>query len=78
MGAIFPLKVDFKCKRGARPAFAHVVSVGYLPSLLKLYLVAFGLNIFYYFNFTIIIQANTYSTRLGIGTEAKCLLSSSP
>ena len=37
-----------------------------------------GLNIFYYFNFTIIIQANTYSTRLGIGTEAKCLLSSSP
>ena len=38
----------------------------------------FGLNIFYYFNFTIIIQANTYSTRLGIGTEAKCLLSSSP
>ena len=39
---------------------------------------SFGLNIFYYFNFTIIIQANTYSTRLGIGTEAKCLLSSSP
>ena len=37
-----------------------------------------GLNIFYYFNFTIVIQANTYSTRLGIGTEAKCLLSSSP
>ena len=40
--------------------------------------ITFGLNIFYYFNFTIIIQANTYSTRLGIGTEAKCLLSSSP
>ena len=38
----------------------------------------FGLNMFYYFNFTISIQTNTYSTSLGIGMEAKCLLSSSP
>ena len=42
------------------------------------YIFLFGLNIFYYFNFTINMQVNTYSTRLGIETEDKCLLSSSP
>ena len=36
-----------------------------------------GSDIFHYFNFTVNIKTNTYSTSLGIGTEAKCLLSSS-
>ena len=40
--------------------------------------VQFVLNIFYYFNFTINKQTNTYNTSLGVGSEAKCLLSSSP